>query len=555
MNNCFTYFEAPIEHYELPDRFTFPFFYQPHPLTVLASKELQVYLETQTDFDHNFGIDKTKEGLIIGKMFGVLVVQNALGEIGYLSAFSGKLAESNHHTRFVPPVFDMLTEDSFFNQGMKILNPMNRQIENLENAIELLEVKALLKTEKALAESEIAEAKEVVKFNKKERKIQRENAVQTLSPTALMELNEVLRQESIRSSFVVKDLTRYWKQRIAATETKLNQYLDEINHLKTVRKKTSAALQQQLFDQYTFLNKNNEIKSLSAIFEGTLPIAGAGECAAPKLLQYAFLNHLTPIAMGEFWWGESPKSEIRKHGNFYPACRGKCKPILAHMLAGIETDPNPMLENTAFGQSIETVYEDNAIIIINKPAEFLSIPGKNVEDSVQLRMQLKYPEATGPMVVHRLDMSTSGLMLIAKTKEIHQYLQRQFIKRYVKKRYVAVLDGIVEGDEGMIDLPLRVDLNDRPRQLVCYEHGKPAQTKWKVIERREHTTKIHFFPITGRTHQLRVHSAHPLGLNMAIVGDDLYGKSDSRLHLHAELIEFTHPITRKIVHFEVAATF
>jgi tRNA pseudouridine32 synthase/23S rRNA pseudouridine746 synthase len=555
MNNHFTRFKVSISDYELPKRFTFPFYYEPHPLSVLAAEELQEYLATQTDFDHNFGIDETKTGLVIGKMFGVLVVENEVGEIGYLSAFSGKLAESNHHERFVPPVFDMLTDNSFFNQGMKILNPMNRQIEDLENAADFVAAKALAKAEKALAENTIAEAKQAAKEGKKERKEKRIKAELTLSKEDFETLNEVLRQESVYSNYRNKDLVKYWKSRVEVAENQLNKYVETIEDLKEIRRQTSANLQQQLFDNYKFLNQEKKEKSLADIFQEIIPPAGSGECAAPKLLQYAFLNDLKPISMAEFWWGDSPKSEIRTHGNFYPACRGKCKPILGHMLVGIEMDDNPMMENTAFGQVLETIYEDDAILIINKPAEFLSVPGKNVQDSVQLRMQLKYPDATGPLVVHRLDMSTSGLMLIAKDKDVHQYLQRQFIKRRVQKRYTALLDGIVEMDEGVIDLPLRVDLDDRPRQLVCYEHGKNAVTKWKVMERKDGKTLVHFFPITGRTHQLRVHSAHPSGLNMPIVGDDLYGKKENRLHLHAAFIAFTHPVTREEVRFELEADF
>ncbi len=561
MSNHFTHFKASITDFSLPEKFTFPFYYEPHPLAVLAAEELQEYLRTQTDFDHNFGIDASKDGLVIGKMFGVLVVQNTAGEVGYLSAFSGKLAESNHHKRFVPPVFDMLTENSFFNEGMKVLNPMNRQIEALENAPEFIKAKAELKTIKSAANQELAAAKVLAKAQKKERKAQREAAKLKLSEEEFNALNEALRQQSIKSNFLIKDMTKYWKYRIEAAETKVKQYLDEINELKTIRKNKSAALQQRLFDNYTFLNKDGESKSLSEIFEGNTLIAGAGECAAPKLLQYAFLHDLKPIVMAEFWWGKAPNMEIRQHGNFYPACRGKCKPILGHMLKGMKIDDNPMLVNTAFGQKIKTVYEDEVLLIVNKPAEFLSVPGKNIEDSVQFRMQLKYPNATGPMTVHRLDMSTSGLMLIAKTKEVHAFLQQQFIKRRVKKRYVAVLDGIVEADEGIIDLPLRVDLNDRPRQLVCYEHGKKAVTKWKVIERKTCAktsvgkTRIHFFPITGRTHQLRVHAAHPKGLNLPIIGDDLYGKKANRLHLHAEWISFMHPVSRKIMEVEIQADF
>lgn len=561
MSNHFTHFKASITDFSLPEKFTFPFYYEPHPLAVLAAEELQEYLRTQTDFDHNFGIDASKDGLVIGKMFGVLVVQNTAGEVGYLSAFSGKLAESNHHKRFVPPVFDMLTENSFFNEGMKVLNPMNRQIEALENAPEFIKAKAELKTIKSAANQELAAAKVLAKAQKKERKAQREAAKLKLSEEEFNALNEALRQQSIKSNFLIKDMTKYWKYRIEAAETKVKQYLEEINELKTIRKNKSAALQQRLFDNYTFLNKDGESKSLSEIFEGNTLIAGAGECAAPKLLQYAFLHDLKPIVMAEFWWGKAPNMEIRQHGNFYPACRGKCKPILGHMLKGMKIDDNPMLVNTAFGQKIKTVYEDEVLLIVNKPAEFLSVPGKNIEDSVQFRMQLKYPNATGPMTVHRLDMSTSGLMLIAKTKEVHAFLQQQFIKRRVKKRYVAVLDGIVEADEGIIDLPLRVDLNDRPRQLVCYEHGKKAVTKWKVIERKTCAktsvgkTRIHFFPITGRTHQLRVHAAHPKGLNLPIIGDDLYGKKANRLHLHAEWISFMHPVSREIMEVEIQADF
>ena len=551
----FTTFKSSITNFSLPEKFTFPFYYEPHPLAVLAAAELQEYLKAQTDFEHNFGIDESKTSLVIGKMFGVLVVQNADGELGYLSAFSGKLAESNHHKRFVPPVFDMLTENSFFNQGMEILNPMNRQIETLENAIAFIEAKQELEIIQLTSRQEISAAKALAKANKKERKAQRELAKLQLSETEYETLNEELRQQSIKSNFLIKDMTKYWKYRTEAAEIKVNQYADEINELKTIRKNKSAALQQRLFDNYTFLNQQGESKSLSTIFEGITLIAGAGECAAPKLLQYAFLNDLKPIVMAEFWWGKAPNMEIRKHGNFYPACRGKCKPILGHMLEGIETDDNPMLVNTAFGQKIKTVYEDDAMLIINKPPEFLSVPGKNVEDSVQFRMFLKYPKATGPMTVHRLDMSTSGLMLIAKSSETHQFLQRQFIKRKVKKRYVAVLDGILEEDEGIIDLPLRVDLNDRPRQLVCYEHGKKAVTKWKVIERKDGKTRVYFFPITGRTHQLRVHAAHPLGLNMPIIGDDLYGKKANRLHLHAEWISFVHPVSREVVEMEIEADF
>ena len=183
------------------------------------------------------------------------------------------------------------------------------------------------------------------------------------------------------------------------------------------------------------------------------------------------------------------------------------------------------------------------------------MPGKNIEDSVYLRIKQSYPTATGPLIVHRLDMSTSGLMVIALSKQAHKNLQKQFINRTVKKRYVALLDGLLTAEEGLIELPLRVDLDDRPRQLVCYQYGKSAKTKWQVLERKNNQTKVYFLPITGRTHQLRVHSAHVKGLDTPIVGDDLYGKKAVRLHLHAEFLQLNHPVTREVMQFQTEAEF
>lgn len=259
--------------------------------------------------------------------------------------------------------------------------------------------------------------------------------------------------------------------------------------------------------------------------------------------------------MAEFWWGDSPRSEIRKHGQFYPSCRGKCEPILGHMLEGIELDDNPMLVVPSIGKELETIYEDDHILVINKPAEFLSVPGKTIKDSVYHRIQENFPDISGPIIIHRLDMSTSGIMLVAKNKHAHKAIQKQFIDRTIKKRYIALLDGLINEDSGFVELPLRTDINDRPRQLVCEEHGKHARTEWKVIERSEGTTRIHFFPVTGRTHQLRVHASHAKGLNTPIVGDDLYGKRSNRLHLHAEWIKFMHPVTRQTMELQVNADF
>ena len=552
----FITFQESIKGIALPERFTFPFCYEPHPLSILAAKELQDYIQTQNNWQHNFGLNDNKNG--IGKMFGVLVVQNADNELGYLAAFSGKLAGGNHHERFVPPVFDILEEKGFFILEEQNINLINREIEKLENAEAFTQLKAQLIKAQEQANEESAQLKQQVKKAKAARDIRRQEAKTSLSPTDFDALQVVLNNESVYLYFQLKDLSKIWKWRLSEIKQQLDVYQTEINALKAERKNKSSLLQQQLFDNYTFLNQYGETKSLCDIFplsENVVPPAGAGECAAPKLLQYAFLHQLKPIAMAEFWWGQSPNSEIRKHAHFYSACISKCEPILAHMLEGIKMDINPMSINTALGQDFETIYEDDYLLVINKPFDFLSVPGKKVEDSIFSRIKEKYPESTGPLIVHRLDMSTSGLMLIAKTKEVHQHLQSQFIKRKIKKRYTALLDGIVLQDEGLIDLPLRVDLEDRPRQLVCYEHGKPAQTLWKVVERLNNQTKIHFFPITGRTHQLRVHASHPLGLNMPIIGDDLYGKRADRLYLHAESLEFMHPHSLEIMTVEAAAAF
>lgn len=555
---CFIPFHDPLDHKEIPEKFTFPFYYDPHPWSALAAAELQKYLETQQDWEHNFGIEAGKTGLVIGKMFGVLVVQHESGTIGYLAGFSGKLAGKNHHAMFVPPIFDMLTEDSFFRIEEEALNVLNRRIEMLEEDPAFIALELFFDQEKELSKQRIFDQKQDVKGSKKDRGKRREKAREELPMDQFEKLKLELVDESLKSQYYLKDLIRYWEQRLIETQQKIDVYKQDIDKIKQERKERSGVLQKKLFDQYKFLNRDGQVKSLLDIFEKTaqqIPPAGAGECAAPKLLQYAFLNALKPIAMAEFWWGQSPKSEVRRHQHFYPACNSKCKPILGHMLEGIDMDDNPMQQNPGPDKNLEYIFENELIAVINKPTEFLSVPGKDVQDSVYLRIKEKYPEADGPLIVHRLDMSTSGLMVIAKTKAAHKYLQHQFIKRYVKKRYEAVLEGILENDSGTVDLPLRVDLDDRPRQLVCYEYGKASRTHWQVTERSNGRTRVYFYPITGRTHQLRVHSAHPSGLNIPIVGDDLYGIKANRLHLHAGLLEFTDPLTRTLLKFELSAEF
>ena len=538
-------FTTSITDIPLPERFTYPFCYTPHPLCILAAKEVQSYLTRQTAW---------KDELRQGKMFGVLIVQTEHGETGYLAAFSGILAGKNLHPFFVPPVYDLLQPQGFFKIEEENISSINRNIRQLENDKAYAALSAELARTIQSAENILATAKAQLKEAKTAREQRRKEK----------ELNAQEEAELIRESQFqkaeYKRLERSWKARITTLQTQTEDWERRISALKSERKTRSAALQQKLFEQFGMLNYRGEVKNLCEIFGQTVhktPPAGAGECAAPKLLQQAYLHGWKPIAMAEFWWGDSPKTEIRHHGHYYPACKGKCEPILQHMLQGLQVEENPMLKRMQVpSQNLEIVYEDPWLSVINKPAGMLSVPGKEDAVSVYSLMREQYPEADGPLMVHRLDMATSGLMLITKTKRVHQNLQAQFKNRLVRKRYVALLEGIVPKDKGTVDLPLCLNPLDRPRQMVHTEHGKPAITDYQVLERLDgKRTRIAFYPRTGRTHQLRIHAAHPLGLHCPIIGDELYGEKADRLYLHAEYLEFTHPITGKTVRITKEAEF
>lgn len=538
-------FTTSITDIPLPERFTYPFCYTPHPLCILAAKEVQSYLTRQTAW---------KDELRQGKMFGVLIVQTEHGETGYLAAFSGILAGKNLHPFFVPPVYNLLQPQGFFKIEEENISSINRNIRQLENNKAYAALSAELARTIQSAENILATAKAQLKEAKTAREQRRKEK----------ELNAQEEAELIRESQFqkaeYKRLERSWKARITTLQTQTEDWERRISALKSERKTRSAALQQKLFEQFGMLNYRGEVKNLCEIFGQTVhktPPAGAGECAAPKLLQQAYLHGWKPIAMAEFWWGDSPKTEIRHHGHYYPACKGKCEPILQHMLQGLQVEENPMLKRMQVpSQNLEIVYEDPWLSVINKPAGMLSVPGKEDAVSVYSLMREQYPEADGPLTVHRLDMATSGLMLIAKTKRVHQNLQAQFKNRLVRKRYVALLEGIVPKDKGTVDLPLCLNPLDRPRQMVHTEHGKPAITDYQVLERLDgKRTRIAFYPRTGRTHQLRIHAAHPLGLHCPIIGDELYGEKADRLYLHAEYLEFTHPITGETVRITKEAEF
>lgn len=556
-NAYFHAFKEDISGIELPLRFTFPFCYEPHPLAIIAAQELQAYLEIQNEWTHNFGLEENNDGHAIGKMFGILVVRDQQHRLGYLAAVSGKLAGSNKHRHFVPPIFDMLQRDGFFLNEEVHLNALNRKIELLENSEELAQTKNNLNRLKDQWDTTLDLLKTKLRNQKKERKETRTRLRPILSDEAYETLMEDMRSQSLKDK---QELQRYQYNMHLALESenlKLQQLLSDILAMKEERKIRSGNLQRQLFEQYNFLNAEGQPKNVIAIFQDfdqSTPPAGAGECAAPKLLQYAYSHNLTPIALAEFWWGCSPASEIRRHKNYYPACRKKCEPILGYMLQGLTVDPNPMQQETTLQTELPQIYEDEDIIVFNKPAEFLSVPGIYVKDSVYNRVLKRYPNA-GPIIIHRLDMSTSGLLVVAKNKMAHQFIQDQFIQHTITKEYIALLDGVIEQECGLIDLPLRVDLDDRPRQMVCYTHGKPAQTKWERIAVENGKTRVRFYPLTGRTHQLRMHAVHPEGLNTPIFGDDLYGRKANRLHLHAAFIKFIHPGSRQEISFQIPSDF
>jgi len=539
--NKLHYFADSISLLSLPEKFTYPFHYTPHPLCVAAAGEVGRYLSTKGEWQGE---------LRKGKMFGVLIVRTGEGEVGYLAAFSGILAGKNRHTYFVPPVYDVQEPDGFFRIEEEQISGINRRIEELQADVRYKDCKQRLADETILA----GQVLDDIRGRMKAAKVERDRLRSTVTRVD----SEQLIRESQFQKAELKRQKQYWKDHLASLQTEVEVFETEIERLKAERKTRSAALQQWLFKQFRMLNARGEERDLCNLFKDTVqktPPAGAGECAAPKLLQYAYRNGWQPLAMAEFWWGDSPKNEIRRHGYYYPACKGKCGPILKHMLQGLHVEENPLETDMYRDTELEIMYEDEWLSVVNKPAGMLSVPGKSDIDSVYGRVRRMYPEATGPMVVHRLDMATSGLMLVAKTKEVHQNLQAQFKNRTVCKRYVAWLDGIVEKKEGHIELPLRPDPEDRPRQVFDAVHGKPAVTDYTVLHYDSGRTFISFIPKTGRTHQLRVHSAHPLGLNAPIVGDELYGKRADRLYLHAEYLGFIHPVSGVYMEIEKESGF
>ena len=543
MQSHIHYFPAIMQQMTRPKQFTYPFHYTPHPLCVWAAGQVQAYLAGRSDW---------QEELERGKMFGVLVVEDRQGTLGFLAAFSGILAGQNKHAYFVPPVYDLLQPDGFFKQGEAEISALNHRIESFRSDEAYVRAHEALKAVELTCDRELAEARSRMVQAKAERDRRRsEGTLPAVEESVFIRESQYLKAEYKRTE-------RRCRGELLLAQQAVQVFDKQLEAWKAERHRRSSALQEALFHRFRLLNARGETKDLCRIFTEfgrAVPPAGSGECAAPKLLQYAYANRLRPLCMAEFWWGRSPRNELRRHGYYYPSCRNKCEPILHHMLEGLEVEPNPLRDVASRCSEPRVVWEDACLLLVDKPAGMLSVPGKEDVPSVFGWMQRQYPQATGPLVVHRLDMATSGLLLLAKTKEVHAALQAQFETRAVRKRYAALLDGIVRQDEGFIRLPLCLDVDNRPRQMVSEVYGKPSVTRYEVTERTGSRTRIAFYPLTGRTHQLRVHAAHPSGLDAPIVGDMLYGHPADRLYLHAEQFDFRHPITGQWVKVECKAPF
>lgn len=539
-------FRNNIDGVEIPRRFNNPFYYSPHPLSLMAADEVRSLMAS----DEALLAEARK-----GKMFGVLVVLSPNGELGFLAAFSGLLFGKNRYDGFVPPVYDMQSPDGYFKQEEARISLINASIKELENSKEYISAFEALRVEKKNAERSLADISAHFKANKEERKRKRDAGGLSAEDEALL-----VRQSQFEKA-ELKRVRHQWDAVVAEKEAAVASFKERMKTMGQERRSRSVALQRWLFEQFQVLDANGVRKSLLSIFDeklSALPPAGAGECAGPKLLHYAYENSYKPLALAEFWVGESPVGEVRRDGCFYGACKSKCEPILGHMLQGLDVEESA-LEKGGDISNIEMVYEDEHIVVVNKPSGVLSVPGIVGGMSVQQWLRDEYLHSNNLFVAHRLDMATSGLLVAAKSMDVYRMLQQQFAGRGVKKRYVALLEGVPEKLEGIIELPLSADYMNRPRQKVDYENGKPAVTHYKVLRTGQYKGKecalVSFVPVTGRTHQLRVHAASNSGLGCPIVGDALYGAMDDRLMLHAASLELVHPVNGVAVRFESEACF
>lgn len=529
----------PLNTHIIPPRqMNNPFCYTPHALCVEVATQLQATLP---------GIMARYPGER-GKMFGVLVVKRG-DSIGYLQAYSGQL-EGGYPLidEFVPPVFDYLSPTGHFKQTERQITAINRKLQAMKSGSD--KARALhAEVVKECGVRCIDAWKQRMAADKQRRNELRHNA----EP----ELCQRLIRESQYQKAQLRRIKERWALLQQAVSSRQEKQNEEYRQLASERRKMSDELQRWLFAQFRMRNALGQEANLTEIFGHydaarpyLMPPGGTGECCEPKLLQYAYLNGMQPLCMAMFWWGESPEGEIRHHLHYYPACQSKCRPVLSFMLQGLDVEEDNGKKPSA---TPKIIYEDEWLAVICKPAGMLSVPGRTAAPSVATMMRQRYPSATGPMMVHRLDMDTSGLMIVALTESVYHQLQRQFAAREIHKTYVALLEPTAApiATEGEISLPLAPAPNDRPRQCVDYINGKEARTRYRMTG----ADRVELHPITGRTHQLRVHCAHKQGLGRPILGDSLYGHGGSRLYLHARCITFTHPVTGKLVTFTAPEPF
>ena len=503
-----------------PPCFTYPFCYQPHPLCVAAAMQVRTYLRSRPQW---------RGELELGKMMGVLVVEQE-GKRGFLAAFSGTLAGTSVHSYFVPPVYDTMAPEGHFAAEQACISDINARIDHLRG--QRVNLDAL----RQQADEAVGAARERMETARAERHRLRA----TLDAGAL----EARHDEMVRQSqFLKAELRRvrqHWQQVLAQAEAPNRQLDQQIAVLEAERRQRSNALQDWLFRQYVFLNACGGQRTLLQVFGSVRPPGGAGDCCAPKLLQACYRMGCRPVCMAEFWVGRPPVGEVRVEGHFYPACHSKCRPILQFMLQGLPVDPNPLLaDSPGLPGQLREVYRGDDFVVVSKPSGLLSVPGKDGLPSVYSLMRGRYPQAQGPMMVHRLDMDTSGLLVVALTVDAYHRLQRLFEMRLVRKTYLALLERPMPvGRQGTIDLPLALDPDHRPCRRVDEVHGKAALTHYRVVANIEGHALVELTPHTGRTHQLRVHCAHHRGLGNPIVGDRLYGAPQARLMLHAARLAF-----------------
>lgn len=485
-----------------------------------------------------------------GKMYGVLLVQTPTGEKAVLKAFSGLLGGQQEVPGWVPPIPGRQRVAAPEAATLAALEVAKQKILALQQRPEPAQYAALVQ--------EFAERLQALgdihRQRKQARQAQRAELTQQFTGTDLARAIADLEAESRRDGRERRHLKAERDAVLHPLKQQVEAIATELSALKQHRRQFSRQLQTQMHEAYWLTNFWGESSTLDQLAPGSGLPTGTGDCCAPKLLHFAATHHLIPLAMAEFWWG--PSQGDKRSGQFYGACQERCQPIMGFLLSGLGqlsgysgsfASAEPCRTEIAAPEPLSILYADPWFLAVNKPPGLLSVPGRyrHTQDSVLTRLRHSLGQGADLLPVHRLDQDTSGILLLARGPEALRRLTAQFQQRQVQKTYEAILDGIVEAPDGCIDLPLWGDPTCRPRQRANWQRGKPSQTHFQVMDRANGLTRIEFFPITGRTHQIRVHAADPQGLGVPILGDRLYHPQPrgDRLYLHARALSFRHPDT------------